>query len=180
MKNSLATPCESICARAAGRRGVLIKIIRVRGEVLLISPDNRRPSSPRSYRYRYLDGWQEKQTKASLLFGRCFREGLGSLFLPRRQHRNLVQGVGCPARSNTGIFEERLLGPDGPPGSSSARVVRSRQPSADRGSARNFRSRSSARYLIAMTSSRTSMHCVNKDLAFDSIDRLTANFANRF
>ena len=26
---------------------------------------------PRSYRYRYLDGWREKETRAGLLFGRA-------------------------------------------------------------------------------------------------------------
>ena len=36
---------------------------------------------PRSYRYRYLDGWQEKQIKASLLFGRCFEKALAAFFL---------------------------------------------------------------------------------------------------
>lgn len=35
---------------------------------------------PRSYRYRYLDGWQEKETKASLLFGRCFEKALFAYF----------------------------------------------------------------------------------------------------
>lgn len=35
---------------------------------------------PRSYRYRYLDGWQEKETKASLLFGRCFEKALVAYF----------------------------------------------------------------------------------------------------
>jgi len=35
---------------------------------------------PRSYRYRYLDGWQEKETKASLLFGRCFERALAAYF----------------------------------------------------------------------------------------------------
>ena len=28
---------------------------------------------PRSYRYRYLDGWREKDNRASLLFGRALR-----------------------------------------------------------------------------------------------------------
>lgn len=36
---------------------------------------------PRSYRYRYLDGWQEKESKASLLFGRCFEKALAAYFL---------------------------------------------------------------------------------------------------
>lgn len=35
---------------------------------------------PRSYRYRYLDGWKEKETKASLLFGRCFEKALVAYF----------------------------------------------------------------------------------------------------
>src|ERR1700733_12761704 len=36
---------------------------------------------PRSYRYRYLDGWREKETKASLLFGRAFEKALAAFFL---------------------------------------------------------------------------------------------------
>jgi hypothetical protein len=35
---------------------------------------------PRSYRYRYLDGWKEKDSKASLCFGRCFEKALASFF----------------------------------------------------------------------------------------------------
>jgi hypothetical protein len=31
---------------------------------------------PRSYRYRYLDGWREKESRASLCFGRCFEKAL--------------------------------------------------------------------------------------------------------
>jgi PD-(D/E)XK nuclease superfamily len=40
---------------------------------------------PRSYRYRYLDDWQEKEGKASLLFGRCFEKALTAYF--RREDR---------------------------------------------------------------------------------------------
>jgi hypothetical protein len=36
---------------------------------------------PRSYRHRYLDGWQEKETRASLLFGRCFEKALAAFFM---------------------------------------------------------------------------------------------------
>jgi hypothetical protein len=36
---------------------------------------------PRSYRYRYLDGWREKETRAAMIFGRCFEKSLASLFL---------------------------------------------------------------------------------------------------
>ena len=35
---------------------------------------------PRSYRYRYLDGWQEKETRAAMVFGRCFESALGAYF----------------------------------------------------------------------------------------------------
>jgi hypothetical protein len=35
---------------------------------------------PRSYRHRYLDGWREKETKASLLFGRAFEKALAAFF----------------------------------------------------------------------------------------------------
>src|SRR5713226_6345282 len=36
---------------------------------------------PRSYRYRYLDGWREKESRAALLFGRCFEKALTAYFL---------------------------------------------------------------------------------------------------
>src|ERR1700694_3866361 len=35
---------------------------------------------PRSYRYRYLDGWRERETRAAMVFGRCFENALGALF----------------------------------------------------------------------------------------------------
>jgi hypothetical protein len=35
---------------------------------------------PRSYRYRYLDGWREKENRASLLFGRAFEQALAAYF----------------------------------------------------------------------------------------------------
>ena len=38
---------------------------------------------PRSYRYRYLDGWREKDTRAAMAFGRCFEAALAAYF--RRQ-----------------------------------------------------------------------------------------------
>src|SRR3977135_791488 len=37
-------------------------------------------SCPRRYRHRYLDGWQEKDTRASMLFGRAFEQALAALF----------------------------------------------------------------------------------------------------
>ena len=35
---------------------------------------------PRSYRYRYLDGWTEKNTKARMIFGSCFETALAAYF----------------------------------------------------------------------------------------------------
>jgi hypothetical protein len=35
---------------------------------------------PRSYRLHYLDGWREKETRAALVFGRCFERALGAYF----------------------------------------------------------------------------------------------------
>jgi CRISPR/Cas system-associated exonuclease Cas4 (RecB family) len=35
---------------------------------------------PRKYRYRYVDGWQERETRAGLLFGRAFEQALAAYF----------------------------------------------------------------------------------------------------
>jgi len=35
---------------------------------------------PKSYRYRYLDGWREKETRAAMAFGRCFERALAAYF----------------------------------------------------------------------------------------------------
>jgi len=36
---------------------------------------------PRRYRHRYLDSWQEKDTRAAMLFGRAFERALAAFFL---------------------------------------------------------------------------------------------------
>jgi hypothetical protein len=36
---------------------------------------------PRRDRHRYLDGWQEKDTRAAMLFGRAFEQALSAYFL---------------------------------------------------------------------------------------------------
>jgi hypothetical protein len=36
---------------------------------------------PRRYRHHYLDGWREKDTRASMLFGRTFEKALAALFM---------------------------------------------------------------------------------------------------
>jgi len=35
---------------------------------------------PRSYRFRYLDGWREKDSRAAMCFGRSFEKALAALF----------------------------------------------------------------------------------------------------
>jgi|SRR5579864_435741 len=35
---------------------------------------------PRRYRHRYIDGWKEKDSRASMLFGRAFEAALGAYF----------------------------------------------------------------------------------------------------
>ncbi len=35
---------------------------------------------PRRYRYRYLDGWKQKDNRASMLFGRAFEQALAAVF----------------------------------------------------------------------------------------------------
>src|SRR5207248_7105350 len=35
---------------------------------------------PRRYRHRYLDGWEEKDTRAAMLFGRAFEKALAAYF----------------------------------------------------------------------------------------------------
>ena len=35
---------------------------------------------PRSYRHRYLDGWIERDTRATVIFGRCFEKALAAYF----------------------------------------------------------------------------------------------------
>jgi hypothetical protein len=37
-------------------------------------------SCPRRYRHRYLDGWQEKDTRAAMVFGRAFEQAVAALF----------------------------------------------------------------------------------------------------
>jgi len=43
---------------------------------------------PRRYRHRYLDGWREKDTRASMLFGRAFEQALVAFF--RREDAAVV------------------------------------------------------------------------------------------
>ena len=56
---------------------------------------------PRRYRYRYLDGWQEKDTRATMLFGRAFEQALGAYF--RREDAAAVLFREWSACQNLGL-----------------------------------------------------------------------------
>ena len=79
---------------------------------------------PRSYRYRYLDGWREKDTRAAMVFGRCFEKALGAYFEQQDSTAALFKEWGAfrdaPFEYRKGESWDRLLQPR----SSSAREVR--------------------------------------------------------
>ena len=56
---------------------------------------------PRRYRYRYLDGWKEKETRASMVFGRAFEQALGAYF--RREDPGAVLFAEWSALQNQGL-----------------------------------------------------------------------------
>jgi hypothetical protein len=68
---------------------------------------------PKSYRYRYLDGWREKENRASLLFGRCFEKGLAAFFSREDSAAALFKEWGAyrdtPLEYKGGEDWERLL-----------------------------------------------------------------------
>jgi len=50
---------------------------------------------PRSYRFRYLDGWREKETRAAMVFGRCFEKALTAYFCREDSAAALFKEWGC-------------------------------------------------------------------------------------
>ena len=48
---------------------------------------------PRKYRYRYLDGWREKEDRASMIFGRCFENALAAYLREEDSTADVLQGV---------------------------------------------------------------------------------------
>jgi CRISPR/Cas system-associated exonuclease Cas4 (RecB family) len=50
---------------------------------------------PRRYRHRYLDGWQEKDVRAAMLFGRCFEQAVAASVPSRRSSGSPVRAVGA-------------------------------------------------------------------------------------
>jgi len=55
-------------------------------------------SCPRRYRYRYLDGWKEKDPRAAMLFGRAFEQALAA-FLRRKEPTSVSFTSGLPFRN---------------------------------------------------------------------------------
>src|ERR1700747_392671 len=68
---------------------------------------------PRAYRYRYLEGWREKEDRASLLFGRCFEKALAAFFEREDCVASLFKEWGCyrevPLEYGKGDDWERML-----------------------------------------------------------------------
>ena len=78
---------------------------------------------PRQYRYRYLDGWREKEDKASMMFGRCFENALAAYFAQEDSTAAFFQEWRKYQDASARLYEERLLGPALSPGHSPARTV---------------------------------------------------------
>jgi hypothetical protein len=70
---------------------------------------------PRSYRFRYLDGWREKESRAALCFGRCFEKTLAAYFEREDAGAVLFKEWGTyrdvPLEYSHGDDWERLLSP---------------------------------------------------------------------
>jgi len=82
-----ALPCSPSTVSlqpASGRNcpSLLLEEHRIRGGVMTYSYTqiSQYLSCPRRYRYRYLDGWKEKDTRAAMLFGRAFDQALSAYF----------------------------------------------------------------------------------------------------
>ena len=65
---------------------------------------------PRSYRYRYLDGWREKETRAAMAFGRCFENALGAYFRGEDCGAALFHGMRVPTAMLRSITKMAIPG----------------------------------------------------------------------
>jgi len=54
---------------------------------------------PRSYRHRYLDGWQERENRAGMVFGRCFEQALQAFFCHEDPQAKLFEEWGAHRES---------------------------------------------------------------------------------
>jgi len=68
---------------------------------------------PKSYRYRYLEGWRENETRASLVFGRCFERALTAFFQRQDSAAVLFQEWGAyrdaPLEYSNGDHWDRVV-----------------------------------------------------------------------
>jgi hypothetical protein len=68
---------------------------------------------PKSYRYRYLDGWREKETRAAMAFGRCFERAIAAYFCRQDSTSELFKEWGAfrdtPFEYKKGEFWDRLV-----------------------------------------------------------------------
>src|SRR5438270_11768501 len=68
---------------------------------------------PRRYRHRYLDGWQEKDTRAAMLFGRAFEQALAAYFrredAPATLYREWAVYKNQPLHYSEGDSWDRML-----------------------------------------------------------------------
>ena len=60
---------------------------------------------PRKYRHRYLDGWQEKDTRAAMLFGRAFEQALGAYFRREDPERRFFRPVQPSPEAALQVFQ---------------------------------------------------------------------------
>ncbi len=78
---------------------------------------------PRRYRYRYLDGWKEKDTRAPMLFGRAFENALGAFFRREDSAAALFREWAVFQDAGLQYLEWRHLGPHAAAGYSTARPL---------------------------------------------------------
>lgn len=69
---------------------------------------------PRQYRYRYMDGWQEKDTRASMVFGRCFEKALAAYFRSEDSVATLFKEWSALSGCRFGIRQDRCMGQNAP------------------------------------------------------------------
>jgi CRISPR/Cas system-associated exonuclease Cas4 (RecB family) len=65
---------------------------------------------PRRYRHRYLDGWQEKDTRVPMLFGRAFERALAAYFLRKDPAATLYQEWALYQKEKLELLTQRNLG----------------------------------------------------------------------
>jgi len=84
-QSSLATQSLPALERAQKERGFSTplperKNLTVKQRIYSYTQLSQYLACPRRYRYRYLDGWREKDTRAAMLFGRAFEQALSAYF----------------------------------------------------------------------------------------------------